>query len=190
MTTEGGPEIPKNEKAQKIHPVRNRPRPRTAPPPAPAATFVAVVKNISRSCSVAAFKMNLHTLLKEMVEEIATHLSYDDLISLAMTHPELFFIMPREEVILGPDLDPITWRFNPETHLDVPILSRGLVEVRLWFQWKNEGYRTARVWLQLIRDTIYLVQLDNHLLRMDNFLSSTHTTMSFVKLWHCQKTTE
>ena len=98
--------------------------------------------------------MNLHILPKEVVEEIASHLGYDDLVSLAQTHPELRFMMPTEQVVEGPDFAPITWRYNPETYMEVPILSRGLVEVRMTFQWKNESYRAARIWLQLIRDVI------------------------------------
>ena len=96
--------------------------------------------------------MNLHMLPKELVEEIASHLGCDDQVSLAQTHPELRFMMPTEQVVPGPDFAPITWRLNPETYIEVPILSRGLVEVRMTFEWKNEGYRAARIWLQLIRD--------------------------------------
>ena len=97
---------------------------------------------------------NLHTLPMELVEEIAKHLGYVDQVSLARAHPDLLFMMPMEQIVAAPDFAPITHRFSPEIYLDVPVLSRGLVEVRVSFEWMNEGYRDARIWLQLIRDVI------------------------------------
>ena len=124
----------------------------------PPDTDKASTKSEEDAAALAAvavkINMNVHTLPKELVEVIASHLGYDDQVSLAGTHPDLRFMMPSAQVVTGPDFAPITWRFNPETYLEVPILSRGLVEVRMSFQWKNEGYRAARIWLQLIRDAI------------------------------------
>ena len=62
---------------------------------------------------------NLHTLPMELVEQIASHLGYDDQVSLAKTHPDLLFMMPSEQVVDAPDFDPITWSLSPETYLDV-----------------------------------------------------------------------
>ena len=98
--------------------------------------------------------MNLLNLPKELIDAIAFHLGFEDQVSLARTHARLCFVMPRTEVIVGPDFSPVTWRFHPETHVEVPIYSRGLIEVRMSFQWRNDGYRAAKVWLQLIRDAI------------------------------------
>ena len=106
------------------------------------------------AAAAAAAMMNLNNLPQELIDAIAFRLGYRDQVNLARTHPDLRFVMPRTEDIVGPDFAPVTWRFHPETHMEVAIHSRGLIEVWMSFQWRNDGYRAAKVWLQLIRDPI------------------------------------
>jgi len=106
---------------------------------------------VAVAAAAAAAMMNLNNLPKELIDAIAFYLGYTDQVSLARTHPDLRFVMPRTEVIVGPDFAPFKWRLHPETHVEVPIHSRGLIEVWMSFQWRNDGYRAAKVWCQLIR---------------------------------------
>ena len=49
--------------------------------------------------------------------------------------------MPKEQNVVGKDFDkrgPRDGHFCPETYMDVPILTRGLISVRMSFQWEDQ----------------------------------------------------
>ena len=95
---------------------------------------------------------NLIDLPAVPLEVITCYLGYDDLVSLATTHPNFSFLMPKEQVVKGKDFADIENILNaPETYMDIPILTRGLVQVEMSFRWMNQGYRAGKMWLQLIR---------------------------------------
>ena len=63
-------------------------------------------------------------------------------VSLASTHPNLRFLMPKEQNVAGEDFDeegPYDGHFCPETYMDVPVLTRGLISVKMSFQWKDQA---------------------------------------------------
>ena len=95
---------------------------------------------------------NLIGLPAVPLEVITCYLGYTDLVSLATTHPNFRFLMPKEHVIEGQDFGDIENGLNaPETYMDVPILTRSLVQIKMSFRWMNQGYRDGKMWLQLIR---------------------------------------
>ena len=62
-------------------------------------------------------------------------------VNLASTHPNLGFLMPKEQIVTGEDFTeygPHDGHFCPETYMDVPILTRGLISVKMSFQWKDQ----------------------------------------------------
>ena len=63
--------------------------------------------------------------------------------SLASTHPNLLFLMPKEQNVVGEDFTedgPYDGHFCPETYMDVPILTRGLISVKMSFRWRDQGF--------------------------------------------------
>ena len=82
---------------------------------------------------------------------ITCYLGYDDLVSLATTHPNFRFLMPKEQVVKGEDFVDIENGLNaPETYMDVPILTQGLIQVKMSFHWMSEGFRTGKTRLGVI----------------------------------------
>ena len=50
--------------------------------------------------------------------------------------------MPKEQNVTGEDFDedgPYDGHFCPETYMDVPVLTRGLISVKMSFQWKDQA---------------------------------------------------
>ena len=111
----------------------------------------------------------LETLPVLPLEEIASHLGFEDQVSnvklelfsetppranrmnydlraqvsLASTHPNLLFLMPKEQNVVGVDFTksgPYDGHFCPETYMDVPILTRGLISVKMSFRWQDQGF--------------------------------------------------
>ena len=110
-------------------------------------------------------------------------MSYKSQVSLASTHPNLRFLMPKEQFVEGEDFfNPGLGirsifdnedHFYPETYMDVPILTRGLISVKMSFKWHDQvcchfltgnqlnnnseigfqgwGTQKGQMWLQLIR---------------------------------------
>ena len=114
--------------------------------------------------AAAASDTNLHTLPALPLEEIASSLGFEDQVNLAASHPNLGFLAPREQIVQGEDFHesgPFPWEgpwdgdFCPETYMDVPVLTRGLVSVKMSFRWKDQGYgnRKGNIWLRLIRSS-------------------------------------
>ena len=69
---------------------------------------------------------NIDDLPKEMIERIGDHLTYEDRVNLANTHPNLRFMMPWEQII---EVDSTT--LNNGGYLDVPVQSRGLIDIKM-----------------------------------------------------------
>jgi len=100
---------------------------------------------------------NLQTLPALPLEEITTSLGFEDQVNLAATHPNLRFLTPKLQIVEGEDFDesgPWDGHFCPETYMDVPILTRGIISVKMSFEWKDQGWgnQKGQIWLQLIRD--------------------------------------
>ena len=92
---------------------------------------------------------NIDTLPMEMIERIGDHLSYEDRVNLANTHPKFRFMMPWEQIV---EVDPTTLNnVGTETYyMDVPVQSSGLIDVKMSFRRCNP--RWIRIRIQLIRD--------------------------------------
>ena len=100
---------------------------------------------------------NLATLPAEVIEEIASFLSYEDRVSLATTHSNFGHMMPWEQIVEGRELNGQFGGYNLETcetSMDVPIVTRGLLSVKMSFRWFKKWSITlgCKISLQLIRD--------------------------------------
>ena len=63
-----------------------------------------------------------------------------------------------EQIVKGEDFTkegPRDGHFCPETYMDIPILTKGLISVKMSFQWEDQGHgnRKGQIWLQLIGDS-------------------------------------
>ena len=73
-----------------------------------------------------------------------------------MSHPNLRFLMPKEQNVTGEDFTedgPYDGHFCPETYMDVPVLTRGLISVKMSFQWKDQACCTV---ILLLFITVYM----------------------------------
>ena len=91
------------------------------------------------------------------LEQIASYLSFADLLELAASSPALSHLQPRLQQVTGEDFSktgPRGGDFCPETYMDVAVLTRGLKSVAMSFLWADQGYgnRKGQVWLQLVRE--------------------------------------
>ena len=105
--------------------------------------------------AAAASDTNLHTLPALPLEEIASSLGFEDRVNLAAAHPNLGFLAPREQMVQGEDFHesgPFPWEgpwdgdFCPETYMDVPVLTQGLLSVKMSFRWKDQGCNSIDIW--------------------------------------------
>ena len=67
--------------------------------------------------------------------------------NLADTHPNLRFLKPKLQIVEEEDFHktgPWDGCFCPETYMDVPILTRGLISVKMSFQWRDQGCLCTR----------------------------------------------
>ena len=87
--------------------------------------------------AAAMSSVNLTDLPEELLYEIVSYLGYADQVNLASTHPYLRFLRPRVQTVEG-------WDSTP---MDVPIIARGLIAVKLSFRRCIPYFM-----LQLIRD--------------------------------------
>ena len=88
---------------------------------------------------------NLTDLPVELLDEIVSHLGYEDRVSLASAHSDLHFLRPKEQTVEG-----VTFTRHLTYHVALPILARGLIAVKLSF---NSGLGDPqKIWLQLIRE--------------------------------------
>ena len=91
------------------------------------------------------------------LEQIASYLSFPDVVELAASSPALSHLQPRLQEVTGEDFSlsgPRDGHFCPETYMDVAVLTRGLKFVKMSFLWEDQGYgnRKGQVWLQLVRE--------------------------------------
>ena len=89
--------------------------------------------------AAAMSSVNLTDLPEELLYEIVSYLGYADQVNLASTHPYLRFLRPRVQTVEG-------WDSTP---MDVPIIARGLIAVKLSLRRSTFGLDYL---LQLIRD--------------------------------------
>ena len=90
--------------------------------------------------AAAMSSVNLTDLPEELLYEIVSYLGYADQVNLASTHPYLRFLRPRVQTVEG-------WDSTP---MDVPIIARGLIAVKLSLR-RSTSFVHACM-LQLIRD--------------------------------------
>ena len=91
------------------------------------------------------------------LEQIASYLSFTDLVELAASSPALTHLQPKLQEVTGEDFSrfgPHDGDFCPGTYMDVAILTRGIKSVKMSFLWKDQGHgnRKGQVWLQLVRE--------------------------------------
>merc|ERR1719458_2433079 len=63
----------------------------------------------------------------------------------------------KEQHVVGQDFSvsgPNDGHFCPETYFDVEVLTRGLVAVKMVWEWRDQGYgnQKGQLWLQLVRE--------------------------------------
>ena len=109
---------------------------------------------------------NLTTLPEEVIDKIASCLSYEDRVSLARTHPNFGYMMPWEQIVEGRDLNSgknmsadknmrLREYVEVDRHacMDVPIVTRGLMSFELSFRWGAVASNDElSLQLQLFRD--------------------------------------
>ena len=67
---------------------------------------------------------------------------YYSKVNLADAHPNLRFLTPKLQIVEGEDFDesgPWDGHFCPETYMDVPILTRGIISVKMTFEWRDQA---------------------------------------------------
>ena len=116
--------------------------------------------------------MSLSTLPLLPLEAVASHLDFSSLVSLANTNTAFAHLQPTEQFLTGQDFSlsgPRDGDFCPETYFEVEVVSRGLVAIKLDWEWRDQvniffkilsfplnsqgyGNQKGQLWLQLVRD--------------------------------------
>ena len=86
--------------------------------------------------------MNLTTLPLSPLEAIASNLDFSSLVSLAKTNTNLAFLQPKEQHVVGQDFSVSGPYDGPDqTYFDVEVLTRGLVAIKMVWEWKDQVQR-------------------------------------------------
>ena len=116
--------------------------------------------------------MSLSTLPLLPLEAVASHLDFSSLVSLANTNTAFAHLQPTEQFLTGQDFSlsgPRDGDFCPETYFEVEVVSRGLVAIKMDWEWRDQvnkffkilsfplnsqgyGNQKGQLWLQLVRD--------------------------------------
>ena len=102
--------------------------------------------------------MSLTTLPCLVLDEIASKLDFTSLVNLATSSTDLAHLQPKEQQVSGEDFsihqDFSDGHFCPKTYFDVEVVTRGLVGVKMAWEWKDQGWgnQKGQVWLQLVRN--------------------------------------
>jgi len=101
--------------------------------------------------------MSLSTLPLLPLEAVASYLDFSSLVSLANTNTVFAHLQPTEQLLTGQDFSlsgPRDGDFCPETYFEVEVVSRGLVAIKMDWEWRDQGYgnQKGQLWLQLVRD--------------------------------------
>ena len=124
--------------------------------------------------------MSLTTLPLLVLYEIASKLDFSSLVNLATSTTDLAHLQPKEQQVSGEDFsiheEYSDGHFCPKTYFDVEVVTRGLVGVKMAWEWKDQGWgnQKGQVWLQLVRSN--QVVEDN---REEYFALAPHTYRSF-----------
>ena len=92
--------------------------------------------------------MSLTTLPTLPLEKIASHLDFSSLVSLATSTSSLAHLQPKEQLIKVEDFSVagIGWRseernHDPEHYFDVEVKTRGLLGIRMVWEWEGQVIR-------------------------------------------------
>ena len=116
--------------------------------------------------------MSLSSLPLLPLEAVASHLDFSSLVSLANTNTAFAYLQPTEQFLTGQDFSlsgPRDGDFCPETYFEVEVVSRGLVAIKMDWEWRDQvniffkilscplnsqgyGNQKGQLWLQLVRD--------------------------------------
>ena len=126
--------------------------------------------------------MSLSSLPLLPLEAVASHLDFSSLVSLANTNTAFAHLQPTEQFLTGQDFSlsgPRDGDFCPETYFEVEVVSRGLVAIKLDWEWRDQvniffkilscplnsqgyGNQKGQLWLQLVREgQVMFSQLDD-----------------------------
>ena len=86
-------------------------------------------------------KMSLTSLPLLPLEAIASNLDFSSLVNLSKTNSSLAHLQPKEQHIVGQDFSlsgPSDGDFCPDTYFDVEVLTRGLVAVKMVWEWRDQ----------------------------------------------------
>ena len=101
--------------------------------------------------------MSLSTLPLLPLEAMASHLDFSSLVSLANTNTAFAHLQPTEQFLTGQDFSlsgPRDGNFCPETYFEVEVVSRGLVAIKMDWEWRdqvNTLFKTLSFPLQSLR---------------------------------------
>ena len=85
--------------------------------------------------------MSLSTLPLLPLEAVASHLDFSSLVSLANTNTAFAHLQPTEQFLTGQDFSlsgPRDGDFCPETYFEVEVVSRGLVAIKMDWEWRDQ----------------------------------------------------
>ena len=126
--------------------------------------------------------MSLSSLPLLPLEAVASHLDFSSLVSLANTNTAFAHLQPTEQFLTGQDFSlsgPRDGDFCPETYFEVEVVSRGLVAIKMDWEWRDQvniffkilscplnsqgyGNQKGQLWLQLVREgQVMFSQLDD-----------------------------
>ena len=100
--------------------------------------------------------MSLSTLPLLPLEAVASHLDFSSLVSLANTNTAFAHLQPTEQFLTAQDFSlsgPRDGDFCPETYFEVEVVSRGLVAIKMDWEWRDQvnTLKTLSFPLQSIR---------------------------------------
>ena len=106
--------------------------------------------------NMAELRMSLSTLPLLPLEAVASHLDFSSLVSLANTNTAFAHLQPTEQFLTGQDFSlsgPRDGDFCPETYFEVEVVSRGLVAIKMDWEWRDQvnTLKTSSFPLQSIR---------------------------------------
>ena len=90
--------------------------------------------------------MSLTTLPLLPLEKVTSYLDFDSLASLAASHSSLAHVQPSKQIVYGADLLIKTknWQWqkdggcrDPETCLEVEVKTRGLLGIKMVWEWEG-----------------------------------------------------
>ena len=116
--------------------------------------------------------MSLSSLPLLPLEAVVSHLDFSSLVSLANTNTAFAHLQPTEQFLTGQDFSlsgPRDGDFCPETYFEVEVVSRGLVAIKMDWEWRDQvniffkilccplnsqgyGNQKGQLWLHLVRD--------------------------------------